>query len=214
MSKPCPRCGKPMHRQSQMCRACFEEEHRRPENYVERRCPICGATFSVHRSQVVRGQGRYCSKTCARKGSPTHPKTRRQVVCSTCGATFTKHLSEIRKNAGDLHFCSPACWYEYNQGENHYGWDGGQHERMNPDLRKWRAAVIERDHGYCRLCHSQERLEVHHIKRFATNPESRWDPENGVSLCHECHVNFRNREEEYEEILGFVASIPVQVWHV
>lgn len=214
MSKPCPECGGKMNRQSKICRACFLKKHARPESYVGRQCPVCGKPFTVHKSQIERGQGIYCSVSCARSGSPTHPKTRATVHCKTCGKPFEKHLAEIKKNVGDANFCSPECWYEHNQGENHYGWEGGQHERVNPDYLKWRGAVIERDGGFCRLCHSTDKLEVHHIKRFATHPDVRWDVENGLTLCHDCHVSFRNREEEYEKELEFIASIPVEVWHV
>lgn len=78
----------------------------------------------------------------------------------------------------------------------------------------WRDTVINRDKGFCRLCHSQDRLEVHHIKTFGHHPESRWDVDNGVTLCHDCHVKFRHQERDYEDILAFVASVPVEVWHV
>lgn len=212
--KPCPKCGNPMHRQSSQCHDCYVKEHSRPENYLIRFCPVCGEQFTVHKSQVKRGQGVYCSKSCARSGSPTRQRTALLVECATCGKHFHKHEAEIRKNVGDLHFCSPECWYEHNQRENHYMWDGGQDERVNPDYRVWRGAVLERDLGFCRLCLSRESLEVHHIKRFGTHPDDRWDVDNGVTLCHDCHIGFRHHEEEYEEILAFVASVPLEVWNV
>jgi hypothetical protein len=136
-------------------------------------------------------------------------KTRKLVKCTTCGNEFEKHLSEIKKNTGDLNFCSPECWYGYNQGENHYGWEGGQNERVNHEYLKWRKAVLNRDHSVCRICHSTQNLEVHHIHRFATYPDLRWNLENGISLCHECHVKFRHHEEEYTDILKFISSVPV-----
>jgi 5-methylcytosine-specific restriction endonuclease McrA len=93
-------------------------------------------------------------------------------------------------------------------------YEGGQNERVNPDYLKWRKAVLKRDKGYCRLCHSKTRLEVHHIYRFATYPEKRWQTDNGITLCHDCHVGFRNREDEYVEELSCIAMVKVEVWHV
>lgn len=212
--KPCPKCGGEMHRQSKMCVACYEAERARPDNYVAKTCPVCGKEFTVHKGQIEHGYGLYCSRSCARSGNPTRKRTAPSVTCHVCGVEFRKYDAEIRKTVGGLHFCSPACWYEHNQRENHYGWEGGQHERMNPEGTAWRKAVLERDHYYCRLCHSRRNLEVHHIKRFGTYPELRWSVDNGVTLCHDCHVKFRHREEEYEDVFELIASVPVEVWHV
>lgn len=214
MSKICPECGGPKNRQTNVCRSCYLVKHSRPENYIAKICPVCGQSFKVHKSQIERGQGKYCSRPCARSGSPTRKKAMPIVTCHVCGKQFEKYRSEIKKNVGDLHFCSSECWYAHNQLENHAEWNGGQNERINHDSRAWRKAVLDRDHGVCRRCHDTGNLEVHHIKRFGSNPESRWDVSNGITLCHNCHVLFRNREEEYEEILNLIASVSVVVINV
>jgi 5-methylcytosine-specific restriction endonuclease McrA len=211
--KPCPLCGKPMHRQSPRCRECWLKEHERPGNYLDRTCKKCGKPFRVHKIHVERGQGNYCSRACARSGSPTRKKAKPILRCSTCGATFDKFKAEIRKNRGKRSFCSPECWYSFNQRENHYLWEGGQHERMNPEGVKWRKAVLKRDQKHCRLCHANRRLEAHHIYPFAGHPEKRWDVSNGITLCHDCHVKFRHREMEYVRELAFIASVPIIVWN-
>lgn len=170
-SRPCPVCGKPMHRQSNICRACYMGKHRRPENYIYKICPVCGKLFE-------------------------------------------KYNAEIRRTKHGLHFCSLECWYEHNQLENHAEWTGGQDERNNPEAYRWRKAVLARDKYYCRLCHSQERLEAHHIIPFGVSVEHRWDVTNGITLCRKCHIAVRGEEQEYEEILHFVALIPLEVWCV
>lgn len=212
--RPCPACGKAMHRQSKMCRDCYHQQHTRPQSYVERACNKCALSFTVHRSQVERGQGIYCSRSCARSGSPTKRKSAPRVECGVCGKAFYKHQSEIRKTRRGMHFCSSGCWYEYNQRENHYMWAGGQNERMNPQSRVWRKAVLERDGGFCRICHATDKLEAHHILPFGTHPERRWEVSNGLTLCKECHARVRYRELENAEMFQFIASIPVQVCHV
>jgi len=212
--KACPKCGSEMHRQSSMCRNCYEEERAKPDSYITKECPVCSNEFTVHKAQIERGQGKYCSRSCARSGSPTKKRKRAMLECGYCGDMFEKHKSEIKKNVGDVHFCSPNCWYSYNQRENHYLWSGGQHERLSPEGREWRGKVIERDKGFCRICHSQENLEVHHIVRFGKNKNKRWDIDNGITLCFECHKKFRRIEEEYEDELELMASVPVVVWNV
>lgn len=194
-TQPCPICGKPMHRQSKKCRECYIKEKVKPENYINKTCPVCKKQFIVHISQIKRGQGKYCSRTCARSGSPTRKRNRLTVSCCICGKKFEKHRSEIKKNIMDKHFCSPECWYKYNQRENHYAWTGGQHERMNPEYRTWRRAVLERDMYRCRRCHVTENLEVHHIYKFNEKPSLRWEVGNGITLCKKCHRMVTGYEE-------------------
>lgn len=72
----------------------------KPENYINKKCPVCVKEFSVHISQIKEWQGKYCSIPCARSGSPTRKRTRTDVVCYLIGKSFTKHKSEIRKDVG------------------------------------------------------------------------------------------------------------------
>ena len=203
-----------MHRQSKKCRNCYAQEKARPEHYIERVCEKCGKTFTVHKIHIERGQAKYCSRSCARSGSPTRKKSAPAVVCENCGKQFRKYKAEIVKNQGNKHFCSPDCWYSYNQRDNHYLWTGGQHDRLNPEGIAWRKAVLRRDKRHCRICHANKHLEVHHIYPFGTHPEQRWEVANGLTLCHSCHTGFRHREMDYVEILRFIASVPVEVWYV
>lgn len=213
MSKQCPICGEYKNRQSKKCRACYFRQIK-SDKYITKTCPVCSETFTTHQVQINRGGGKYCSLSCARKGSPTRKRNRAIVICQVCKKQIERHHSEIKKSVKGLYFCSSDCWYEHNQGENHYLWAGGQNERVNPNYTKWRKAVLERDKYYCRICHSQDRLEVHHIKRFATHPDIRWNIDNGLTLCHDCHIGFRNREEEYTDMLNTIRQVKVEVWYV
>ena len=80
-----------------------------------------------------------------------------------------------------------------NKGEKSYLWKGGiTHKntiiRMNIDYRLWRESVFKRDDWTCQSCQSRgKKLQAHHIKPFALNPEIRLDINNGITLCKECH---------------------------
>jgi hypothetical protein len=210
--RTCPLCGGQMNRQSVRCRGCYLESAARPESYVHRVCKKCGKNFRVHKAQIARQQGIYCSIACARSGSPTRKRNRATCTCKVCGVSFEKHVSQIRKNRGTEHFCSSRCWYKHNQGNRHVMWTGGQDERMNPTAVKWRKAVLRRDKRHCRICHATRKLEAHHILPFGTHRGERWNVSNGLTLCRTCHVKFRHRELKHAEILTFIASIPVEVW--
>ena len=64
----------------------------------------------------------------------------------------------------------------------------------------WRKSVKKRDGEKCILCDSTNRIQVHHIEKWADKPHIRFDINNGVSLCYNCHLTTFKREEEYEYI--------------
>lgn len=52
----------------------------------------------------------------------------------------------------------------------------------------WRKLVLKRDNYQCQSCGSLEKLEVHHITSCKKNKEGILDINNGIVLCHRCHV--------------------------
>lgn len=211
--KICSVCGGLMHRQSKTCRKCYISNKNKLAKYIQRNCEYCGRIFHTHEGQLKVGQGKYCSRSCARKGSPTRKREREFIKCFQCGSEVERHISEIKKRKGDKDFCSSKCWYEYNQRENHQNWQGGQSERMAPGYSGWRRKVLKRDRGFCRLCHSTTKIEVHHIKKFSQYPEIRWEVNNGISLCEDCHKLVTNSEEYYEAYLQFLVGLQVVVFN-
>lgn len=208
--RPCPGCGEPMGRQAKSCRACYDATRALTARYVQYACDWCGAEIRMHEVHLARSEGHYCSRSCARRGRPTRKRTRKIVVCASCSTEIERHVSEIARSRRGLHFCSLECWYAHNTGESHYLWTGGQSGRVGQG--GWRRAVLERDRGFCRICHSTDRLEAHHIRMFGKYPEHRWEVENGVTLCRDCHRRFRGREDDYIAELSLIASVPVEVW--
>jgi len=55
-------------------------------------------------------------------------------------------------------------------------------------LKTWGRKVKQRD-GHCYICLSTEKLEAHHILHKASFPDLANDLENGVALCHTCHID-------------------------
>lgn len=78
-------------------------------------------------------------------------------------------------------------------GENNSRWKGGitngnDKIRQSFEYRKWRIAVYQRDYYTCQGCEKVGgKLNAHHIKSFAHYQELRFDINNGVTLCEDCH---------------------------
>jgi hypothetical protein len=68
-------------------------------------------------------------------------------------------------------------------------------DRDSPEVRQWRATVLERDGFACVSCGATDHLEAHHIVRWVDNPALRVEPENGATLCRLCHQNEHRRGE-------------------
>lgn len=78
--------------------------------------------------------------------------------------------------------------------ENNHNWKGGITPetsliRHSPEYREWRKAVFKRDNYTCQFCGSDRggNFVAHHIEPFADFPESRFDLNNGITLCQSCH---------------------------
>lgn len=109
---------------------------------------------------------------------------------------------------------------EFISGENSPCWKGDnvkiprERYRDCADYRNWRKSVFDRDHYTCMCCGARNgngkyvRLNAHHIENFATNIEGRYDVDNGVTLCTDCHIAFHscygkknNTKEQLDEFI-------------
>lgn len=60
--------------------------------------------------------------------------------------------------------------------------------RKSVEYKIWREAVFTRDDYTCQMCFTRGgELNADHIKPFAFYPESRFDVNNGRTLCAPCH---------------------------
>lgn len=91
-------------------------------------------------------------------------------------------------------------------------WKGGISEKNNlirssNEYKIWRVTIFERDKFVCQMpaCdHSERYIQAHHIKRFSDYPELRFDINNGITLCRNCHEKTKKREEEFEKLFALI----------
>lgn len=107
-----------------------------------------------------------------------------------CG---TKHISVPACNlkAGVSKSC--GCLRKEYSGEKHWNWQGGKtkditKERNSYKYGLWRKSIFKRDNYTCQCCGKKGgKLNAHHIENFADNEDLRFDINNGITLCEECH---------------------------
>lgn len=110
-------------------------------------------------------------------------------------------------------FRCPTCGRknQYNpSGPDHPNWKGGistkaQLEIKSPKYNEWRDKVYERDDYTCQCCGQRGgRLTAHHLHDYAHHEDLRFEVDNGITLCFDCHDStvsgsFHNRYGTHEK---------------
>lgn len=68
-------------------------------------------------------------------------------------------------------------------------------------LRKWRAAVLDRDGSRCQMCAvkpGRRRLNAHHIFPKSIYPALACEIANGITLCARCHRGCVHAENTFD----------------
>jgi len=139
---------------------------------------------------------------------PQRPTISIEIECDYCGKLILRIPSSVRKYIH--HFCSVKChgkWISENmKGENNPSWKGGVSPsdkliRTGQNMEKWRTQIYKRDGYTCQECGNMSSksnpviLNAHHIKSFKDYPKLRFDVDNGVTLCVECHDKIHGKSK-------------------
>ena len=82
--------------------------------------------------------------------------------------------------------------------------------RNNTYYKEWIRNVFKRDNYTCQCCGKRGgNLNAHHLYNFAEYEDLRYDTENGITLCEQCHlVNYPN---SFHSIYGERNNTPEQI---
>lgn len=117
-------------------------------------------------------------------------KTPMRYKC-TCGREKTKTLDAVLHHK-KLDSCN-ECKGKKCSGELGSNWQGGLTSktmimRGRVEYKNWRTYVFQRDKYTCQCCGAVGgRLRGHHIFSWHDNEHLRYDVDNGITLCDECH---------------------------
>jgi len=168
---------------------------------IKVKCTLCSKEFEVVESKLRNGRGKYCSRECYYKVGKSD-KTKRLLSKVMKGKRNSKS-TEFKKGIvpwvkGREHPNKSKGIPRFElRGKNSPCWKGGQkrykHTTSRVEYKKWRERVFERDNYTCKDCGRRGcYLEAHHIKGWAKHPKSRYDINNGLTLCLECHKKTDN----------------------
>lgn len=76
----------------------------------------------------------------------------------------------------------------------------------SPEYVFWRKTVADRDDHKCQmpigsLCCGKKGHEIHHILPWSRFKTLRFEPHNGITLCHDCHLKLKNKEMIFAPLL-------------
>lgn len=165
----------------------------------------------------------------AGENAPNWKGGKEMVFCEWCGDEIVEWRSQLKYDHHFCCGSCWGAWLSINcRGENSptYGrictleqrivmsarvqgididdWNGFLYDkddgRDRPEARAWRECVFVRDNFICQQCKQGGKIEAHHIHMWSKYPDLRFDVDNGITLCEECHGRIRGHEDEYIEM--------------
>ena len=70
----------------------------------------------------------------------------------------------------------------------------------DPAYKQFRSDVLKRDKYACQMWNKKGKrvwLNVHHIMKWSSASTLRYDPDNGITLCRDCHKEVTGKESHY-----------------
>lgn len=156
----------------------------------KKQCPECGIMYQPYFKRQI-----CCSKICS--GIQT---TKRQLGSIISGEIRNKISKTLMGRKNPEHSKRMMGKFLGSKSPN---WKGGITPinlmiRSSREYKIWRSAVFQRDNHTCQYCKRKGcYLVAHHINSFSKFPELRFNIDNGITLCKECHKltgNYAGRE--------------------
>jgi hypothetical protein len=198
--QPCIECQQPRWTllvkgspKSLRCDSCANKHAKKPHTGITKVCPVCSKIFYVFK--CLTNSHIYCSVSCYNISQTKN----KPLYCIVCGKEYHRHPAQIKWRGSS--FCSNKCkglYYRTLTGANSHSWQGGKSKeykciRNSAAFREWRNAIFNRDDYTCQQCGARSKagqpitIYPHHIKSFTYYPELRFDINNGLTVCGECH---------------------------
>lgn len=130
-----------------------------------------------------------------------------------CGNPELKSIVGTCLTSGATSSC--GC-LEHPSGERNPNWKGGKTPKLilarsNSKYNKWRNEVYKKDWYTCQCCGKSKDIEkqAHHLFNFASNEDLRYDVDNGITFCKDCHYTTVNGS--FHNVYGTTNNTPEQL---
>lgn len=159
-------------------------------------CQLCSKEFTTKAAWYKKGAGKFCSRKCAAIGRPKKQKSGVDITCKNCSKVFTVKKYREHTAVACSNECRRIIWANSptRKGEKHPNWKGGitletEKVRRSKEYQNWRISVYKRDKYTCQKCQDAtgHNLHAHHIINYSSCLELRFDINNGITLCNNCH---------------------------
>lgn len=124
------------------------------------------------------------------------------VYCDMCGNHYKLSYSRaLQCSHNGKHYCKHCHCKQFFSGDKNHNWNPNRtryeriEARASQEYRDFVKKVLKRDNYMCRCCNSKgtgRNLNVHHMNAWATFIDERYDVENGITLCDNCHNAFHS----------------------
>lgn len=159
-------------------------------------CEECNKEKEVRISEIKRGYGKFCSRSCSAINKNKKRTSIPNVICANCEKKFYKNKSDKKQSKSGLYFCCRKCKDKAQRiggikeiQPNHYG----------DELKDYRKILIKNNRlNFCERCGYDKIpkiLEVHHKDRNRYNNKLN----NLIALCPTCHNedHYKNNDGKF-----------------
>jgi len=149
------------------------------------KCEFCGKEFYAMKSLI--GIRKYCSRFC--KGKAQNEKMRGKLNSSLRKMNYGGWNKGVKMAPLSKETIEKRTkTIKRNKLKNGYRTKEHHRIRTSKEYLDWRNEIFKRDDYTCQLCQKRGvNLNAHHIEYFNKRLELRFDINNGITLCEECH---------------------------
>ena len=156
-------------------------------------CSVCGKEFNRKPALIKRAAQPVCSRECQ---NVIKRREWVEVECCVCGKPMLRRKSRlaIRPNPTCSKSCMMVLRHRLKYDESIPDEVRQTDRNYYPENRAFVRAVMKRDGYTCQICGKQHCiLAAHHLNGYNWDIENRYNPDNGVTLCYECHMDFHSK---------------------
>lgn len=143
----------------------------RPKKRIKVKCQHCGIEFETYPSEIKKGRGKFCSRSCATIYRNTHDNP---AWSEEVRRKISENHADVSGENNPMYGRRGKDAPSYIDGRNSFA--GETYRRM---------LLASGAEQKCKICGQTENLHVHHLDGNRKNNKI----DNLVWLCSSCHLN-------------------------